>query len=76
VTYQYGLLAMHCCTSFDAFFGISIRIVVVIDNDDPPLFYPSCNHGIKHHINHSEHYITYVKNHVQNQRISFLFCVT
>jgi hypothetical protein len=26
-------------------------MVIVTDNDDPPSFYPSCSHGIKHHIN-------------------------
>jgi hypothetical protein len=42
---------MRCCTSFVAYFGTSIEIDVVIHNDDPTSFYPSCNHGIKHHIN-------------------------
>jgi hypothetical protein len=42
---------MHCCTSFVACFGTSIGTTTIINNDDPPLFYPSCNHEIKHHIN-------------------------
>jgi hypothetical protein len=50
-TYQSGSLAMCCCTSFAVCFGISIGTVAITDNDDPPLFYPSCSHGIKHHIN-------------------------
>jgi hypothetical protein len=51
MTYQSGLLIVHCCTSFVACFGILIGTAIVIDNDDPPSFYPSCSHGIKHHIN-------------------------
>jgi hypothetical protein len=50
-TYQFGLLAMCYYISFATCFGISIKTVVVIDNDDPPPFYPSCSYGIKHHIN-------------------------
>jgi len=50
-TYQSGLFAVHYCTSFAPCFGISIKTDVVTNIDDPPLFYPSCSHGIKHHIN-------------------------
>jgi hypothetical protein len=50
-TYQFGLLVVRCCTSFVACFGTSMKTTVVTDNDDPPPFYPSCSHGIKHHIN-------------------------
>jgi len=34
-----------------ACFGTSIKTNVIIDNDDSPPFYLSCNRGIKHHIN-------------------------
>jgi hypothetical protein len=50
-TYQFGLLTMCCCISFAACFGTLIGTAAVIDNDDPPPFYPSCSHGIKHHTN-------------------------
>ncbi len=71
-TYKYGLLAVHCCTSFAACFGTSIQTANVIDNDDPPMFYPSCNHRIKHHINQLWTLHCNVENHVHNQRIFFL----
>jgi len=72
-TYQSGFLAMCCCTSIAACFGTSIKNFVVTNNDHPPSFYPSCSHGIKHHIINYEHYITDVKNHVQNQRFLFFW---
>jgi hypothetical protein len=50
-TYWFGLLAVCCCSSFATYFGTSFKTIVVTDNDDPPPFYPSCSHGIKHHIN-------------------------
>jgi len=50
-TYQFGLLAMHCYTFVATCFGTSIKTTTIFDNDDSPLFYPSCSHEIKHHIN-------------------------
>ncbi len=50
-TYYSRLLVVGCCTSFVTCFGTSIKTNVVINNDDPPPFYSSCSHGIKHHIN-------------------------
>jgi len=46
-TYQFGLHRVRCYTSLVACFGTLIGTVVVTDNDDPSLFYPSCSHGIK-----------------------------
>ncbi len=50
-TYQFGLLVVRCCTSFVACFGTSIGTITVNNNNDPPPFYPSCSHRIKHQIN-------------------------
>jgi hypothetical protein len=64
---------VRCCTSFAACFGTLIKTVVVIDNDDPPPFYPSWNQTSH---KSGEHYIADVKNHVLNQRVFFFFWVT
>jgi hypothetical protein len=50
-TYQFGLLVVRCCISFVACFDTSIGTATIINNVDPPPFYLSCSHGIKHHTN-------------------------
>jgi hypothetical protein len=50
-TYQYRLLIVRWCTFFVVSFGTSIKTITIINDDDPPPFYPSCSYGIKHHIN-------------------------
>ncbi len=74
-TYQFGLLAVRCCTSFDIFLALKSKWVLL-------LIMMTHHHSIHHVVMESnitwinyEHYIIDVENHVPNQRVSF-FCVT